>query len=109
MWQSFDDVNRMGKELGEAGLQSFASFSKGAQAILAEMTDYSRRSIDAGGVAVKNVLAADTVEKAVELQVGYARQAYEALVSESARLGELYADLTKEAYKPYESVIARAR
>ena len=27
----------------------------------------------------------------------------------STKLGELYADLAKEAYKPFESVLAKAR
>lgn len=109
MWQSFDDVNKVGREFAEAGMQSFASFSKGAQAIAAETTDYSRRSLEAGGRALKNVLAAGSVDKALEVQVQYAREAYEEFVAESAKLGELYADLAKEAYKPYESVVARAR
>ena len=42
------------------------------------------------------------------MQTSYARSAYENFVSETTRLGEMYADLAKSAYKPYEAPVAAA-
>ncbi|WP_274629173.1 phasin family protein [Arvimicrobium flavum] len=109
MWQSFDDFSKYGKEFVDTGLKSYASVSKGAQAIAAEATDYSKKSFEAGSQAFEKLVSAKSLEKAIEIQSDYAKQAYEGLVAEATKLGELYADLAKEAYKPYESIIAKAK
>jgi hypothetical protein len=43
----------------------------------------------------------------IEVQSEYARTAYESYVSEISKLGELYGDLAREAFKPYQSFVAR--
>ncbi len=109
MWQSFDDVSRFGKEYVDSGVKSFASVSKGAQVIAAEATDYSKKSFEAGSQAFEKLLNAKSFEKAIEIQSDYARQAYEGFVAEATRFGQLYADLAKDAYKPYESIAAKVK
>ncbi|RUU57097.1 phasin family protein, partial [Mesorhizobium sp. M2C.T.Ca.TU.009.01.2.1] len=34
---------------------------------------------------------------------------YESFVAEASKIGNLYAELAKEAYKPFESVVAKAK
>lgn len=109
MWQSFDDVNKYGKEFVDSGLKSFASVSKGAQAIATEATEYSKKSFEAGSQAFEKLVSAKSLEKAFEIQTEFAKQSYEGFVAEVTKLGELYADLAKEAYKPYESIVAKAK
>lgn len=109
MWQSFDDVSKYGKEFVDSGLKSFASVSRGAQTIAAETTDYSRKSLEAGGQAFEKLLSAKSLEKAIEVQADYTKTAYEGFVAEATKLGEIYADLAKEAYKPYEAIVAKAK
>jgi len=36
------------------------------------------------------------------------KSTYEGFVAEATKLGELYADLAKESYKPFESYLAKA-
>jgi hypothetical protein len=48
------------------------------------------------------------MEKAMEVQSEYLKSSYEGLVAEATKLGELYVDLAKEAYKPFEGAIAKA-
>lgn len=109
MWQSFDDVSKYGKEYVDSGLKSFASVSKGAQAIAAEATEYSKRSYEAGSQAFEKLLSAKSLEKAIEVQTDYAKQAYEGFVAEATKFGQLYADMAKEVYKPYESIVAKTK
>ena len=35
------------------------------------------------------------------------KTAYEGFVTEATKLGELYADIAKEAYKPFEGYLAK--
>jgi probable F420-dependent oxidoreductase len=70
--------------------------------------DYSKRSFESGTKTMENLLGAKSLDKAFEVQSEYARAAYEDYVSCATRLGALYTDLAKEAFKPYQSFVARA-
>jgi hypothetical protein len=42
----------------------------------------------------------------IEVQQGYAKEAYEAFVAQATKLGEMYSTAAKDAYKPYEATFA---
>jgi hypothetical protein len=56
-----------------------------------------------GTAATEKLIGAKSLEKAIEVQSDYVKSSYEGFVAEATKLGELYADLAKEAYKPFES------
>ncbi|MCV3240476.1 phasin family protein [Mesorhizobium sp. ZC-5] len=109
MTQTFEDAGKFGKEFMDTGLKSFASLSKGFQAIATEATEYSKKSFETGSAAIEKLVAAKSLEKAIEIQTDYAKQAYEGFVAQATKLGELYAEVAKDAYKPYESIVAKAK
>lgn len=109
MVQSFEDAGKAGKEFFDAGLKNFASLSKNVQALAVEATDYSRKTFEDGAAALEKLTGARSLEKAVEIQTEYARQAYEGFVAQATRVSELYAEIAKDAYKPFESVVAKAK
>ena len=43
------------------------------------------------------------------MQTDYAKTAYEGFVAKATKIGELYADLAKETYKPFEAMLANAK
>jgi phasin family protein len=108
MMKTFEDMQKFGKENVEAQLKSLGAFSKTAQAIAVEMADYSKKAFEDGAAATEKLFGAKTLEKAIEVQSDYVKTAYEAFVSESAKLSELYADLAQEAYKPFEGYMNKA-
>jgi len=109
MTQSFEDVSKAGKEFIDTSLKSFASLSKGAQAITVEATEYSKKAFESGSAAFEKLVSAKSLDKAVEIQTDYAKQAYEGFVAQATKMGELYAEIAKEAYKPFESIVAKAK
>jgi hypothetical protein len=109
MTQTYEDFSKYGKDFADTGLKSFASLSKGAQAIAVEAGEYTKKSFEAGGTTVEKLLSAKSLDKAIEIQSDYARQAYESFVAEATKIGDLYAELAKEAYKPFESIVAKAK
>ncbi len=109
MMQSIGDVSAFGKEIMDTGLKSVAAVSKGAQAIAAEATDYSRKSLENGSAALEKLFAARSLDKAVEVQTDFARSAYESFVAEATKLTELYADMARDAFKPFESAMPKGR
>ena len=50
-----------------------------------------------------------SLEKAIELQTEYAKTAYEGFVAQASKMGTMYADLAKETYKPFETILAKAK
>jgi phasin family protein len=107
MLTNFDEVQKLGKGNVEATLRSFGVASKGIQAIAAEVTNYSKKSFEDGTAAVERLMGAKTLEKAIEVQSEYVKTAYEGLVAQASKLGELYADIAKETYKPFEGYLAK--
>jgi hypothetical protein len=104
MTHSFEDASRFTREFVDSGLKAFASVSRGAQAIAVEAGDYSRKAFEAGTAAAERFATAQSFDNALDIQAEYARSAYEGFVAEAARMVELYADLAKEACKPFESL-----
>jgi|SRR4051794_36502953 phasin family protein len=108
MMKNFDEVQKIGKENMDITMKSFSLVSKGLQAIAVEMADYSKKSFEEGTAVVEKLLGAKTIEKAIEVQTDYMKSSYEGFVSEATKLSDLYADLAKETYKPFESVFSKA-
>jgi hypothetical protein len=43
----------------------------------------------------------------MKLQADYAKSAFETFVAESKKISELYTDFAKQAFQPFEGLIAR--
>jgi len=107
MIKSLDEVQKLGKDNVEAAVKSFSAASKGLQDISAEITNYSKKSFEDSTAALERLLGAKTLEKAIEVQSEYLKNAYEGFVTQATKLGELYADLAKESYKPFEGYLSK--
>lgn len=107
MFDKFEDLQKIGKENVDTALKSFGAVSKGVQAIAVEVADFNKKSFEEGTAALEKLLGAKSLDKAIEVQTDYFKTAYEGFVAKASRIGELYADLAKETYKPLEGVIAK--
>jgi len=108
MVKNIDELQQFGTGNMDATLKSFGTLSKGMQAIAVELADYSKKAFEQGTAATEKLIGAKSLEKAFEVQSDYVKTAYEGFVAETTKLGELYADLAKEAYKPFEGQWGRA-
>ena len=107
MMNNFDEMQKIGKENMDLAIQTVGAMSKGFQAIAAEVADYQKKSFEEGTAAVEKVVAAKSLDKAFEVQSDYFKTAYEGLVGEMTKIGEMYTDLAKDAYKPYEGMLGK--
>ena len=103
MIKSFEDFQAFGKDNVDAYVASATAVSKGLQTITAEAVDFSRKSFERSTEAFEKVTSAKSFDKALEVQQGYAKEAYEAFLGQMNKFGELYLATAKEAYKPFES------
>ena len=104
MIKNFEDLQVVGKENVDIALKSFGALSKGTQAIAVEVADYSKKSFEDSTAAMEKLFGVKSLDKAIELQTEYAKTAYEGFVAKATKIGEMYAELAKETYKPFESL-----
>lgn len=109
MVKNFEDLQQVSKENVEVAMKSAESLSKGAQAIAAEVADYSKKAFEDGSAMLEKLFGVKSLEKAIELQTEYAKTSYEGFVAKATKISEMYAGLAKESYKPFETMMAKAK
>ena len=105
----FEDFQKFGQDGAEQVQKAVAASHKSAQAIIAEVQDYSKKSVEAGQAHVEKLLGVKALDKAIELQNDFAKSSYEGFVAYATKLGELYTDAAKEAVKPFEAALAKVQ
>jgi len=101
-----EQFQNVGKESFDAVVRAYGDANKGLQAIAAEFTDYSKNAVEDATRAFQQLVSAKSVEQAFEIQSQYAKRAYDGYIAEVSKLGEMWVDLAREAYKPVERAIA---
>ena len=107
MAQNFEDVQKFGKENLDSAVKAMTALTKGYQAIAAEMVDFTKKSFEDSSATIEKIAAVKSLDKAIEVQSEFAKSAYEAAVARATKIGELYTDLMKEAFKPFEATFGK--
>lgn len=108
MIQQFEAIQKASKENVDAALKAFGATSKSVQTIAVEATDYAKKSFETGTAAIEKLAGVKTLEKAIEIQTDYVKTAFEGAIAQMTKMGELYSSLAKDAYKPFEGIVAKA-
>ena len=109
MMKNFEDFQRLGQSNMEAAMKLMGEWNKGWQSIALEMSDYTKKSFEEGTATFEKLLSAKSLEQAVEIQAGFAKRAYDGYMHQMSKIGGLYAELAKEAYRPVERVLQSGR
>lgn len=104
-----EDFQKMSKDGYEATLRSYGELNKGLQAIGTRLTDYSKQAFEDATRTFEKLVGAKSLEHAVEIQSQYAKRAYDAWMAEATKVGEMYAALVRDAYKPVEQTVAKTK
>ncbi len=102
-----DQMNKFGQDSMHMALNSFGAWTTNVQALASEVADYSKKAFEDSAAAWEKLIGAKSLEKAFEVQNEYLKSSYEDFIAQSTKFGELYVDLAKEAYKPFEGMRAK--
>ncbi len=102
-----EEYQKLSKDGFDAAVRSFAEVNKGLQMLTAEMTDYSKKTLDDSFRAWEQLIGAKSLGQMIEIQSQFAKKAYDGYMSEMSKLSEMYASLARNAYKPVEQTVAR--
>ena len=80
MFTNFEEIQKLSKDQMEAATAAAASVTKGFQTIAAETSEQD-----------------------------FAKTTYEGFVAQATRVGELYANLAREAFRPIETAFSKAQ
>lgn len=77
--------------------------SIGLQTIATAYGDYTMKSLEEAQSFVEKLSGVRSLDKALEIQTEFARQAYETYVADSRKIRELYSELVMKAFTPSKS------
>ena len=109
MMKNFEDMQRLGQDNMAATMNMIGEWNKGWQAIAAEFSDYTKRSFEDGTATFEKLAAAKSIEQAIEIQTSYAKRSYDEYMHQMTKIGSMYANVAKEAYKPMEKMMQSVR
>jgi hypothetical protein len=100
----FENFQEMNKKSIETTKKNFEVFSKGAQTIASEVSDYSKKSIENGQKAIEKLMSVKSPQQAMEMQMEFAKSAMEGFTAHATKVSAMYTDLAKAAFKPLEDL-----
>ena len=101
------DFQKITKDNYDAMLRSYGELNRGFQSIGAQVTSYSKQAFADATATFEKLVGAKSLEHAIEIQSQYAKNAYESWVAEATKIGEMYASVARDAYKPVEKAVAK--
>ena len=96
-----------GNKQFDAALASANTLSVDFQTIATAYSDYTKKSFEETKAFVEKLSGVRSLDKAIEIQTEFAKQAYETFVTESQKIRELYSGLAKQSFKPFEGLVAK--
>ncbi len=100
--KGLEEFQKLNEQNMEASMKLMGEWSKGWQAIAAEMTDYTRRSFEDTTATFEKLMAAKSLDQAFEIQSSFAKRAYDEYMHQMTKVGGMYANMAKDATKPLE-------
>ncbi len=105
MIRNFEDMQKLGQNNVDSAMRALGEWNKSWQAIAAEMSDYTKRSFEESSSTLEKLMSSKSFDQAVEIQTSYAKRAYDDYMQQMSKIGGMYANMAKEAYKPVEKML----
>ena len=109
MAYEFEDLQKFGKEQYDAAAAVTTSIAKALQAIATETADYSKKSLESSSAFVEQLLGAKSYDSAIQIHSEYWKTSYTGFIAQATKMGELYSNLAKEAFRPIETVFSKVQ
>jgi hypothetical protein len=78
----------------------------GLQSVAQAYEDYTRKSWQTSRFLVERLMTARSIDEAIEIHGEFAKQAYANFVAQSQKVCELYGELAKQFFRPFDTFAA---
>jgi len=103
--KAYEEYTSINQNVFDVFVKASGLFAKGAEDISKAYFDYAKETAESGIEATKAVLAAKTVNDAMDVQTVYAKQAFDKFVAEGTKIGELSLKVANETFDPIKGQI----
>lgn len=100
MSKGFEDVAVFNQDNVDALVKSSGIAAKAVEELNAEWMSFSKKSIEEGVAAAKEMSSVKSIPEFVEKQADLAKTSFDAFVKQSARFNEMYLAAAKDVYAP---------
>jgi Phasin protein len=101
MTQKLDNVENLDGAPFNGFTMSDSAVTTKMLAIVAEATDYTKRSLDGRLAFIEKLVGAKSFDSASRIQSEYAKTSFEGFAAQATKMGELYSNLAKVTFKPF--------
>lgn len=77
--------------------RAMSEWSRGWQAIAAEVGDYSKRSMEDGTKTLSQLMQARSVDQVLAIQSSYIKRSYDEYFRQMTKIGGMYMNIAKDA------------
>lgn len=100
MSKGFEDIATFNQDNIDAIVKSSGIAAKAAEDLNAEWMSFSKKSLQEGVAAAKEMTSVKSIPDFVEKQADLAKTSFDAFLKQSARFNEMYLAAAKDAYAP---------
>ncbi len=106
--KSFEDVAAFGQDNMEAFVKSSNIFVKAAEELNAEMVSFSKKAVEEGVAAAKEMTSVKTMPEFVEKQAAFAKASLDGYMKQAAKFNEMFMAAAKDIAEPMNARAAAA-
>jgi len=103
--EDIQNMQQVGQQNVDAAVQGLTEVNKGVQAIGVAMSEYAKRTMERNTEVAGRLAGARSVEQFMEIQSEHIRSAYEEYMAETSRIGNIYAEMAHDMFKPFERML----
>ena len=109
MMKNFEEFQKVSQQAMDASVKSFGEFNKGMQTLASEFSGYSKKNFEDGTAAMEKLMGVRSLEQALEIQSNYVRSSYDGACAQATKVGEICAEMSRDALKPVEKTARKGK
>jgi hypothetical protein len=107
MFRNMEEIQKLNKNQFEAVSAAASNYAKGLKQLADETAEFAKKHYDASTTTAEKFFGAKSLEDKIAIQTEFAKTTYEGLVAQATKIGAIYADLAKDAFKPFTEAFTK--
>ena len=103
VFKGYDEVTTFNKANIDAVVQSSTIAAKGVESLSRELFDFAQQQLETNVATTKKLFGAKTLREVFDLQADFARQNFDKMLAESAKVTEMSVKVANEAMQPIQT------
>jgi hypothetical protein len=107
MFKNIEEIQKLNKNQIEIVSAAASTFAKGLKQLADETAEYAKKQYEASSSAAEKFLGAKSLEDKIAIQTDFAKTTIEGFVAQATKVGALYTDLAKDAFRPFQEAFSK--